>query len=116
MRLYRFTVVLSACVPLILCTQIPASTSQTQYLITSANITSGFVADRISHTESFSVGVKGNNAGALSVDCTIESDAFRANGGRMVHIPLECTDPAVSMSLSRENVVPRLGWDVTVQL
>ena len=111
--------VFSVCTQLVLCAPTPGDaaslTSQTQYLISSANITSEFAMNRELYNETFSVSVKGANPGALLVNCTVEWDASRADV-TTVTIPLNCTDPGVAASLTRENVVDWIGWDVTVQL
>ena len=86
----------------------------TEYVVLSANITSELATNPNLHNETFSVVVAGSDPGALPANCTVTWDAWRANG-ESVTVPLKCTDKAVLVSLTKENVVDFVGWDLSVQ-
>lgn len=91
------------------------SSSQTRYRVLSADISSALNADGSQGIETFSVAVRGANDTDLRVNCSIEWNPSRGKDCKSVTIPMNCTDPNLMVSMTRETVLDYIGWDVTIQ-
>ena len=91
------------------------SPSQTRYRILSADISSALNSDGSQGFETFSVAVRGANDTDLRVSCSVEWNPSRAKGCKSVTVPINCTDPNMMVSMTRETVLDYIGWDVTIQ-
>lgn len=91
------------------------SSSQTRYLVLGADISSTLNPDRSQGIETFSMAVRGINDTDLRVSCSVEWNTSRAKGCKSVTVPMNCTDPSLTVSVTTQAVLDYSGWDVMVQ-